>query len=122
MAFDSIYALQPINGTAAAVVSQAGCTERESLSRKELVEILNRLTRKQRLLRHALSIKNDRQHRNLIYKTNKLWVTSRGKENPRAAIEYVLNGRQIQSISQELANMKRERKAKRSKLKEVGND
>lgn len=101
----------PLNGTAASVVSQKGCSTDSELSRAELVELINRLSRKQRLLKMVLRIDTKAKHANLVYKFNKGKRTYRFRDDPRSVVEYVHVGREIQRLILELAARNKKAKA-----------
>lgn len=108
---EAVLTLSPLNKTAAVVVSQNGCSDDSSLSRQEIIEIKDRLERKSRLLKRVLSITNKAQHVNLVYKFNKGYFVRRFKQNPRAVVEYIHVGREIQRMYVELRQHKVEHKA-----------
>lgn len=101
----------PVNRQAAMAVSQTGCAEKEDLlSKKELVDLVKRLERKQRLLKHVLGIKTKSQHMNAMYKFNRRIGQFRHKDNPRVFIEYKRVGEDIQRLIRELQTLKKIRK------------
>jgi len=101
----------PVNRQAAIIVSQSRCVKEDKpLTKKELVDLLNRLIRKQRLLKHILGIKTRSQHNNAIWKFNKHIPQFRNKENPRCFIEYKRVGEEMQRLNKELAELKKIRR------------
>lgn len=100
----------PVNRLAASVVSsrrQAGADA--PLSREELAYLIERLTRKHRLLKAVLGIRTKRQHANLMYKHAKGIPQFRRAKEPRAFVEYVAIGQNIQRLVQQAAELKRSR-------------
>ena len=111
MDFHSIFIRSPVNKTAMKVVSQRGAAESDKpLDRHELAHIVERLSRKQRLLKRVLNIGNKSQHRNAIYKSNKGFKNYRLDKEPRAFVEYKRIGLQIQHLNTELSAMRKLRK------------
>lgn len=111
MDLDAILAAEPINGTARRVTSQRGAaTEDTPLSREELVELVNRLQRKHRLLRRVLGIKNNSQHQNTLYKARHGIRQYRAAKEPRSLTEYVRCGQEMQRLIQELAELRKVRR------------
>ena len=107
MDFDRILTSIPINRTAARVVAQGHTTDEGSLTRDELVELLWRVERKHRLLKHVLGIRNASQHRNLIYKHTHGLPQYRRRAEPRAFTEYLRVGEQIQRLVRRLSEVKK---------------
>ena len=102
----------PINRLAARVVSQQGVfAEEVDLKREELAYIVQRLSRKQRLLKHILGIANHRQHKNMMLKANKRISQYRVVSEPRAFDEYRRLGREIMRLNEVLAEMRKARRA-----------
>ena len=100
MNLSDIFAMTPINRTAARVVSQKGAQQDKDLTRSELASIVNRLTRKQRLLRMVLRISTGAQHANFIRRMSQnRSAGERQKANPRAAEEYRRIGVEIQRLN-----------------------
>lgn len=98
---------EPINRQARVVTSQRHvATVDTPLTREELAAITNRLQRKQRLLKLVLGIKTKAQHVNTLYKFNKKIPQFRFKTEPRALVEYVRVGQEIQRINTELAALR----------------
>lgn len=97
---------QPINRQARIVTSQRRVSSTDTpLTREELAAITNRLQRKQRLLKLVLGIKNKSQHNNTLYKFKKKIPQFRGRAEPRALVEYVRVGQEIQRINRELEEL-----------------
>lgn len=97
----------PINRTARLVTSQTGLSDKDTpLMRDELAWLVQRLNRKQRLLKLVLGIKNKRQHSNVTYKYRKGIKQYRGITEPRALIEYIRCGKEIQRLTDELAKLR----------------
>lgn len=113
MNYQDFAAMVPVNGRAARVVSQKGCTGDTPLSKDELLELVARLQRKSRLLKLVLNIKNKAQHKNLIWKSNKGFKTQRATAEPRALVEYRRVGVEIQRMLNEVKNINDEAKRKR---------
>lgn len=112
MDFHAIVVRSPINRTAASVVSQKNASTFDSpLSRAELIYLIERLNRKQRLLKFVLGIKNKSQHKNVKYRTKRAIPQRRQKAEPRALTEYMRNGQHIQLLVKELAEWEKRRKA-----------
>lgn len=108
MNLHSILTSSPIDSAARRVTSQAGCaTDAALLSREELAALVQRLSRKQRLLKLVLGITNKRQHKNTVYKAGKGLKQFRAAKEPRALTEYRLCGREIARLNDELANLRR---------------
>jgi hypothetical protein len=110
--FNDLFAMTPVNRTAARVISQRGVTGDEPLSKQDLVQISNRLLRKQRLLRLVLGITKASQDLNFKKKARRGIPTNRGLRNPRAADEYLRICPVTQTIQIELARLNAERKQK----------
>lgn len=107
-----VLSASPINRQAGLVTTQRGCaTEDEPLTKQELVQLVARLERKHRLLKHVLGIKNKSQHMNVMWKFNKGIRQSRYKENPRSMVEYKRCGEEMQRLIKELAALKQARRA-----------
>jgi hypothetical protein len=101
----------PIDRVARRVTSQAGAATVDTpLTKPELVALLQRLGRKQRLLKRVLKITNKRQHMNTVYKANKGIPNFRCATEPRAVTEYVRCGREMQRLNGELADLRRLRR------------
>jgi hypothetical protein len=100
----------PVNSAARKAVRQGSCLlDERAMSRAELVEVIDRLQRKLRLLKQVLGIKNKAQHSNLIaaikgkrYGSGKF----RARENPRSAAEYFRLGKEIQRMNRALQELK----------------
>jgi hypothetical protein len=80
-----------------------------ALSREELAKLVQLTTRKQRLLKRVLGIKTKSQHRNTAYKAGKGIRQYRADKEPRALVEYLRCGREIERLNRELADMRRAR-------------
>mgnify|MGYP003442244262 FL=1 len=109
---ESVLACAHLNSTAASVVSQKGGSSNDApMSREEIIALMSRLLRKQRLLKRVLRIDTKAKHKNLMWKLNRNLDSYRFSENPRAVIEYALLGRQCQILNAELNKMRLERKS-----------
>lgn len=98
---------EPINRQARIVTSQRHVATGDlPLTREELLAICDRLQRKHRLLKHVLGIKTKAQHTNTMWKFNKKIPQYRGKQEPRALVEYVRVGKSIEIIVRELAEIR----------------
>jgi len=96
----------PINRQAAIVASQKNCVEQDfDISRQELIYLTERLERKHKLLKNVLQIKTKAQHKNFMYKYNKRIPQFRMEKEPRAFVEYVRVGQNIQKLIEELAQL-----------------
>lgn len=108
LVFDDIFVRAPVNKLAAVVVSQKGVAETDTpLTREELARIVERLGRKQRLLKRVLGIANKSQHRNAIWKDNKRLIQYRAQNEPRAFVEYRRIGQEMARLNVELAEMRK---------------
>jgi hypothetical protein len=96
----------PINRQARKVTSQAGCaTVDVELSREELCEVFERLSRKHRLMKSMLRIKTKSQHKNVVSRHNK---GQRSRSRPRRLTdEYVRVGLALQVINRRFAEIDR---------------
>jgi len=108
MDLHAIFIRSPINRLSAGVVSQRGAAEEDSpLTREELAYIVQRLSRKQRLLKRVLGIANRSQHKNMMWKANKRFAQYRVAREPRAFQEYRRIGREMQRLNAELSAVKK---------------
>jgi hypothetical protein len=108
---DRILASAPINKTAARVTGiRRGIAPAGDMTRDELVELMDRLQRKLRLLKVVLRIDTKAKHKNLVYKATHGMRSYRGKANPRAVDEYIRVGHEIQRMNRTLQAMRAERK------------
>ncbi|RYY74542.1 MAG: hypothetical protein EOO52_13335 [Gammaproteobacteria bacterium] len=105
-----LYALKPANRTAARVVSQAQSVDDAPLSKQELVQLSNRLLRKQRLIKLVLGITTRAQHKNLINNFIRGKKNIRADKEPRLVAEYKRVGEAIDILAQELARQRNERR------------
>lgn len=111
MNLDAILASVPVNKTAARVTGiRRGIAPAGDLSRAEVVELLDRLQRKLRLLKAVLRIDTKAKHKNLIYKATRGQHSYRGAANPRGVDEYLRVGHEIQRMNRALQVMRAERK------------
>lgn len=108
--WDDLLVRDPVNAMARRVVRQGKEVAPDSLSRPELIALLERITRKQKLLKVALGIKTHAQHVNAMYKFNRGIGQFRMKQNPRAFIEYKRLGEQAQRFLVQLKVLKDERR------------
>ena len=116
MDLHAILVRAPVNRLAASVVSQRRAAATDApLQRAELIYLMDRLARKQRLLKLVLGIKNKRQHKNMKWKANKRIPQYRVANEPRAAAEYCLLGVQMQRLNIELAAQSAARKELRKR-------
>lgn len=97
--FSDIILSNPVNKIAA-LVSQKSKTIDFDVSTDDLKLIIQRLSRKQKLLKIVLGIKTHAQHINAMNKYKRGFKQFR--EGNRAFPEYILNGNQIQRINREL--------------------
>ena len=114
MNIDRILASAPIDRMAARVVSSSRATATVGdLTREELALLLERLERKQRLLKRVLNITTKTQHKNLmsamkIGRRNKpAQGLSRLKANKRAAFEYKRVGEDMYRLIERIRELKR---------------
>lgn len=105
-----LYALKPANRTAGRVVSQSKHVDDETLTKAELVELSNRLLRKQRLMKLFLGVKTRAQHKNLINNFIRKQHNHRIEKEPRLVAEYKRVGEAIDILAQELARQRVERR------------
>ncbi len=111
MNLHAILVRAPVNRLAASVVSQRRtAAEDEPMSRDELCYLLDRLQRKQRLLKRVLGIANATQHRNVMYRASRGFRQFRFEKEPRAFTEYRLLGQQMQGLIRGLAELKQQRR------------
>ncbi len=111
MKFSDLFTLSPVNKMAGLVTSQIGCVEVDrDLTKKEIVLILDRLKRKHALLKRIIKVENHSQHVNLMNKFKSGRRQYRAQMEPRSFFEYVLVGRQIESLCRELAEMRKARR------------
>jgi hypothetical protein len=110
--WDAVITSAPVNGTARAVVRQPrGVESSGELTREELIEIVERLQRKMRLLKVALGITTKAQHKNVVAKFNKGLKSARFNADPRAVTEYKRVGEEIQRLAARISELKALRKA-----------
>lgn len=111
-AFYKVLSATPVNASARRAVRQGNCSyEDQQLSRAEIIDIINRLERKQRLLKAVLGITKKCQYVNMANKLKGRPYGSglhRIKGNPRAAIECVRCGTELQRLNRALQIMKAE--------------
>ena len=96
---DDIYTRQPINRTAALVTGQRFVTD-EPMCREEKIELLNRMRRKQNLIKQLAGIRNRVHHQNI-----KKRFHARGGfdgNNPRLLKEYFANGLSMEAMCKEM--------------------
>lgn len=95
----------PVN--AAAAKAAAGTwAEVTEINIEDLIYLLGRLERKQRLLKLRIGIKTKAQHKNLKLKINKGLRTYRQSLQPRIVDEYVANGDAIRNLQLRLQTLK----------------
>lgn len=108
MDLHAIFIRAPINRLVAGVVSQRGASAEDTpLTREELAYIVQRLSRKQRLLKRVLGIANRSQHKNMMWKANKRFTQYRVAREPRAFQEYRRIGQEMQRLNAELSAVKK---------------
>lgn len=116
--WDAVLASRPVNSTARSVIGQRRCAEAsEDMGRQELIELVNRLSRKQRLLKLVLGVKSKAQHANLIAALKGKHYGSgefRAYGNPRAAVEYKRVGEEMQRLNRRISELNWEHKAERA--------
>ena len=100
---NAIFVRSPIDKLARRVTSQRHVSPDDpSLSKQELIEIIDRLIRKSRLLKVVLKITTKRQHKNLKTKDNKGIKNFRSTKEPRAMQEYRRVGGEIHRLTEEV--------------------
>lgn len=105
-----VFVRTPIDRTARVVTSQARTSTRDAgLSREDLSFILSRLLRKHRLLKHILGIRTKSQLSNARWLYNRGERLGRFRRDPRAFLEFMRLGEQIQIVHDELALLRRVR-------------
>lgn len=103
-ALHKVLLANPINRQSAIIANQSGCEDEKGfLTRQELVDLIRRLVRKHRLLKHILGVRSKAQHTNLRYKYNKKRTQYRQQQDPRAFTEYIRCGNEILRLNRELA-------------------
>lgn len=113
--WDAVLTSAPVNHTAARVVGRRRDLESPSdLTREELIERLQWLERKLRLLKVVLGIDTKAKHRNLIYKAGKGMPTYRGAANSRAVAEYIRIGHEMQRMNRALQDLRSAKSGKRA--------
>jgi hypothetical protein len=96
---NQIFLRTPVNRNAFLATSQKNCVEVEKdLNFTELTDILNRLNRKNRLLKTLLKIKTKTQHKNLKNKFKQGLIKFRSESNKSLIYEYFSVGQQIENI------------------------
>ena len=101
---------EPVDRVARRVTSQTGVAEDDTpLTREELAALVNRLLRKNRLLRHVLGIDTKAKKVNTKYKAKKGIPQFRALKEPRALTEYLRCGQEIQRLGTELAALRKVR-------------
>lgn len=93
----------PINRAARRGTTYAADT---TMSRDELLALTERLTRKRRLLAYVLGIRTKGQKANFTYKWNHGYKNYRAELEPRAAVEYIRVGQEIQRMARRIAELK----------------
>ncbi|RTL33742.1 MAG: hypothetical protein EKK53_27675 [Burkholderiales bacterium] len=112
----SLLVRSPIDRITRLVTGQRAVAEHDRpLTRDELLEILDRCARKQRLLKRVLRIDNKRQHAGFKYKRNIGVRQFRVEQEPRAALEYGRLGQQMLRYMEELAQIKAQQKLEAQK-------
>jgi len=97
-----LYALRPVNRTAGLVVSQKSCRQDDQLSKSELVDLKNKLSRKHRFIKSILGIRNATHHKNTIHGIIGGYINTDNYKEPRLLGEYKRVGEAIQLINLEL--------------------
>lgn len=77
-----------------------------TMGRDELLALTERLTRKRRLLAYVLGIQNKAQKQNFIRAWKNGWKNYRTDREPRAAVEYIRVGQEIQRMVRRIAELK----------------
>lgn len=107
----SLLVRSPIDRITRLVTGQRAVAKQDrALTREELLEILDRCSRKQRLLKRVLQIDNKRQHKNFVQKWNIGVRQFRVEQEPRAALEYVRLGQMMLRYLEELTQLKAQQK------------
>lgn len=107
----SLLVRSPIDRITRLVTGQRAVAKHDrALTREELLEILDRCSRKQRLLKRVLQIDNKRQHKNFVQKWNIGVRQFRVEQEPRAALEYVRLGQMMLRYLEELTQLKAQQK------------
>lgn len=100
-----VLASVPVDRKAAMVAPQGRCSNVELvLDRDELLELIARTQRKQRLLKLILSIRTQSQHNNLVKRSRKGVTGARPK---RAVDEYLRLGASMQLLMARVAHLNR---------------
>lgn len=111
MNFFELFVRSPINRQTMRVTSQKNTVEIEkSLSRAELVEINSMLIKKQSRLKSILQIESKAQHKSMMYKIDRGFVSFRFEKNPRIALEYKRLGVEINRLNSEISAIKKHAK------------
>jgi hypothetical protein len=111
MDLHAILTSTPIDRVARRVVSQLGAAVGDTpLTQIELAALVNRINRKQRLLKRVLGITSKGQHKNTVYKAKKGIKQWRVEREPRAMTEYLRCGREVQRLTNELAELRKLRR------------
>lgn len=105
-----LYALRPVNKTAGRVVAQADCSDDKPLTKDELVALVGKLERKQRLIKRVLGVRNKVHHKNIMYRIKKGHINPSNYGEPRLLPEYKRVGEAIQTLTRELARLRAERR------------
>lgn len=95
----------PIDRVAARVASQRYCIDSIDASRADLELALERMLRKQRLLKRVIGITKKTQHKNLKERLKRNVLTM-GSSNPRAVVEYIQNGELMKEHYEALGRFK----------------
>jgi hypothetical protein len=110
--WDAVLASAPINGTAASVVAQSRAPASQGdMGPDEIKAIIDRLVRKQRLLKRVLGISSKAQHKNLMYRMNSVRRAvgvTRFQGNPRSAVEYKRLGIEINRLNARVCELRKE--------------
>lgn len=109
----------PINRQASMVAAQRGCVADFEASREDLVHALQRLVRKQRLMKSMLGVTSPTKHNNLM---NRFKAGSkRQKGRPlRLVKEYASTGQAIQILSRRLQEFSGDDKAAKRIRQQLG--
>jgi len=83
----------------------------KQMTRNELAALVQRLSRKHRLLKRVLEIKTKRQHKNVTYKALKGIRQYQTEKEPRSLTEYLRCGKEIQRLTNELSEMRKARQS-----------
>jgi hypothetical protein len=111
MDIEAILLRSPVDRVARRVTSQQFVEKEDSeLTREEINAIVERLCRKQRLLKVVLKIKTKTQHKNFTRRVSRGGGDYRERLEPRAVAEYMRCGVEIYRLTNELGERTLSRK------------